>query len=148
MRRILKPVMVTLALLLPALASRADRTPDVPERLQVPEGHQPAFHVFATGVQIYTVQNTGTPETPKYGWVFQAPAADLFANGGGNGKVGTHYGGPTWESNSGSKVVGARVDGVTVDATAIPWLLLRATSTSGQIGRASCRERGYGWVVR
>ena len=40
--------------------------------------------------------------------------------------------GPTWESNSGSKVVAAVVlPRVTVDPTAIPWLKLRATHTEG-----------------
>jgi hypothetical protein len=128
--RVVRAAVLTAAAILPITAT-ADRTPEVPERLQVPEGHQPAFHVYATGVQIYTVRNTGTPETPKYEWVFIAPLAELYADGGGNGKVGIHYAGPTWESKSGSKVVGARVDGVTVDPTAIPWLLLRAASTSG-----------------
>jgi hypothetical protein len=42
----------------------------------------------------------------------------------------THYAGPTWEARDGSKVVGSRVDGVTVDPTAIPWLLLSAASTA------------------
>ena len=43
---------------------------------------------------------------------------------GENGVVGIHYGGPTWESLSGSKVVGAVIDRATPDASAIPWLLL------------------------
>jgi hypothetical protein len=38
----------------------------------------------------------------------------------------THYGGPTWEARDGSTVKAARVDGVTVDPDAIPWLLLQA----------------------
>ena len=42
----------------------------------------------------------------------------------------THFGGPTWQASDGSKVVGSRVDGVTVDRTAIPWLLLSAASTT------------------
>jgi hypothetical protein len=48
-----------------------------------------------------------------------------------DGQVGTHYVGPTWESNSGSKVVGVRVAGCTPDPTAIPWLLLRAVTSEG-----------------
>jgi hypothetical protein len=42
----------------------------------------------------------------------------------------THFAGPTWQAKDGSTVVGARVDGVTVSASAIPWLLLRATPTT------------------
>ena len=38
----------------------------------------------------------------------------------------THFAGPTWQARDGSSVVGSVVDRVTVDATAIPWLLLSA----------------------
>src|SRR5262249_61330423 len=65
----------------------------------------------------------------KFVWTFQAPAAVLYDSDGN--EVAIHYAGPTWESESGSKVVGARVAGVTVDPTAIPWLLLRAVSSEG-----------------
>jgi len=112
--------LATVALPLLALA---DRAPDVPDALQVAEGNKVAFHAFAVGVQIY--QWTGSA------WVFVAPEAVLIADVGGNGEVGIHYAGPTWESRSGSKVVGARVAGASVDPTAIPWLLLRAVSSEG-----------------
>jgi hypothetical protein len=42
----------------------------------------------------------------------------------------THGTGPSWQARGGSTVVGARVDGVTVSPSAVPWLLLRATSTT------------------
>jgi hypothetical protein len=45
--------------------------------------------------------------------------------------AGKHYAGPTWQASDGSTVVGARVAGATPDPTAIPWLLLRATSHAG-----------------
>ncbi len=48
------------------------------------------------------------------------------------GEVATHYAGPTWESNSGSKVVATRASGCSVDATAIDLLLLEAVSNEGQ----------------
>ena len=54
--------------------------------------------MYAEGVQIYRWNGTS--------WVFVAPEADLFANPGGTGLIGIHYAGPTWESLSGSKVVG------------------------------------------
>jgi hypothetical protein len=47
------------------------------------------------------------------------------------GVVGIHFGGPTWESNSGSKVVGTVIDHCTPDPNAIPWLLRGAASTEG-----------------
>jgi len=110
-----------------ATAVSAKDGPDLPsplcDRLQVPEGNKVAFHVYAEGVQIYSWNGAG--------WVFVEPAATLFANADYDGKVGTHYRGPTWESNSGSTVVGARLFGCTPDTSAIPWLLLQAVSTGG-----------------
>lgn len=68
-------------------------------------------------------------------WGFVEPVATLFAESDYRGKVGIHYAspssGPTWESNSGSKVVVTRLADCTPDATAIPWLLLQAVSTEG-----------------
>jgi hypothetical protein len=108
-----------------AVADRGEnnRAPNLPPTLQVPPGNTVAFHAFAVGVQIY--------EWSGSAWVFVAPEAVLFADAGGHGEVGIHYAGPTWESQSGSKVLGARVAGATVNPTAIPWLLLRAVSTEG-----------------
>lgn len=105
-----------------------NRAPEVPATLQVPAGNKPSFHAYAVGVQLYLW--TINPTNAALGsWVFKAPEAVLFdANAN---IVGIHYAGPTWESNSGSKVVGARVAGVTRDAGAIPWLLLRATTADG-----------------
>jgi hypothetical protein len=55
----------------------------------------------------------------------------LYAGGDDDGQVGIHYAGPTWESNSGSKVVAAVRERCTPDPDAIPWLLLKATSAQG-----------------
>jgi hypothetical protein len=102
--------------------------PELPEgcgSIQVEAGNEVAFHVYAIGVQIYRWNGSA--------WTFVAPSANLYADAGFNGKVGFHYGGPTWESSSGSKVVAARVQntGCTPDGTAIPWLLLKKVSTDG-----------------
>jgi len=102
--------------------------PVVPAILEVPEGYEVSFHTYATGVQVYKC----TEVLPGvYSWVFKAPVADLYSNENYNGGTGTHYAGPTWESNSGSKVVGVRLQGATVDPDAIPWLLLGAVSSQG-----------------
>jgi hypothetical protein len=114
---------VAAALLALGTVARADRTPEVPANLQVPEGNKVAFHAYAAGVQIYQWNGTN--------WAFVAPEAVLFADAGDHGEVALHYAGPTWESGSGSKVVGVRVAGATVDPSAIPWLLLRAVSSEG-----------------
>jgi hypothetical protein len=103
-----------------------NRAPDVPAVLEAPGGtNKVHFHAYALGVQIYTNDPT------RLVWGFKAPEAVLFA-ADGNGEIGIHYAGPTWESQSGSKVVGAVVPPrVTVDTNAIPWLLLRAVSSEG-----------------
>ena len=100
--------------------------PEVPAAIAVPEGNKHAFSFDAVGVQMYRCQATASG---GYAWVFLAPEADLLDQ---QGHIkGSHYVGPTWEALDGSTVVGARVNGLTVDPTAIPWLLLRAVSTTG-----------------
>lgn len=121
-------MLATLALLLLTLVAPAAADPGktnraalgVCESLQVPAGSQLAFHVYAEGVQIYHWSGTK--------WIFDGPAAVLFANAGGTGKVGIHYSGPTWLSVSGGKVVGTLIRPCTPDPDAIPWLLLGAVS--------------------
>lgn len=101
-------------------------SPNLPagcEQIAVESGNEVAFRTYAIGVQIWKWNGAS--------WIFVAPEASLFADAGFHGKVGTHYAGPTWESNSGSKVVAARVDGCTPDASDIPWLLLRKVTTDG-----------------
>jgi len=102
--------------------------PSVPAILEVPEGYEVSFHTYATGVQVYKCMETSPG---VFAWVFKEPIAGLYANENYNGETGIHYAGPTWESNSGSKVVGFRLQGATVDPDAIPWLLLGVVSSQG-----------------
>jgi hypothetical protein len=95
--------------------------PAAPVALAVPPDNELAFSLHATGVQIYNCSPLGK-------WTFTAPDATLFD---GNEVAGIHYAGPTWESVDGSKVVGSKLAAATVDATAIPWLLLSAVSHAG-----------------
>ena len=121
-----------LALLLFGLASSGragtaadNREPDLGacQNLQVEAGNKVAFHVYAEGVQIYRWNGTS--------WIFVGPEAVLLADAGGNGQVGIHYAGPTWESVSGSKVRGAVIDRCPSAADAIPWLLLESVDPQG-----------------
>jgi len=111
-----------------ARASALSSSPTLPagcESLQVEEGNALAFRTYAMGVQVYSWNGSS--------WIFVEPVATLFADARYNGEVGRHYVGPTWESNSGSKVVAARIPGkgCTPDSTAIPWLILKKVSTDG-----------------
>lgn len=103
--------------------------------LQVPPGNRLAFRVYATGVQRYRWNGAG--------WDFVEPVATLYADANHHTKVGIHYGGPTWESNTGSKVVAARVAGCSPEPSAIPWLLLRTTSTdyAGELNSVTYIQR-------
>lgn len=98
---------------------------EIPAAIAVPDGNRFAFSFHAEGVQIYKCIASGSTAS----WVFQAPQADLF--GKHHHFAGTHYAGPTWEFIDGSSVVGSKVAAATVDATAIPWLLLKAVSHDG-----------------
>jgi hypothetical protein len=94
--------------------------------LAVPDGNQLKFFYDAVGVQIYTCSATAT----GFGWVFKAPEANLYDKHGR--AAGIHYVGPTWESTDGSKVGAAKVAGFTADPSAIPELLLKAVSHTGE----------------
>ena len=119
------------ALLLGALAAGAqgndNRAPGVPANLAVPAGNKVQFHAYGVGVQIYTWNGDSST------WGASVPEAVLYDADGNI--VGTHFAGPTWESNSGSKVVGTRLAASSanppVDPNAIPWLLLQTKSSEG-----------------
>jgi hypothetical protein len=107
--------------------------PTVAAAIQTPSGLTLTHHLHATGTQIYTCTGTavaGTDGGLTYAWVFKAPDAKLSDSCGR--AIATHFAGPTWQSNAdGSTVKGAKVAGVTVAATAVPWLLLSASAHTG-----------------
>jgi hypothetical protein len=97
-----------------------------PAALAVPAGNRLAFSLRARGTQNYVCKQAADG---SYAWTFVEPDAQLY---GAFGQVaGHHYAGPTWEANDGSTVVGTKVAGATVDATAIAWLLLKASAHTG-----------------
>jgi hypothetical protein len=83
------------------------------------------------GVQIYICNATAT----GFAWTFVAPQANLLDDC--DKLVGTHFIGPTWQGNDGSSVVGAKLAGAAVDPSAVPWLLLKATSNGPISGKFS-----------
>jgi hypothetical protein len=123
-----RSIKTTMALLLcgtAALAAYAqadNRAPEVPAELVVPVGNKVHFHGFGVGFQVYTWNGTS--------WGNAVPDALLF--NGEAGIVATHGAGPSWQSNSGSRVVGMLPPvAVVVDTNAIPWLRLQALNPQG-----------------
>lgn len=111
-----------------AVAQNDSRAPELPspicDKVNVEDGNRVSAHVYALGVQIYRWSGTN--------WAFIGPEAILYTDACYSEQVGIHYGGPTWEANDGSFVKAARVDGCTPFRGAIPWLLLKKTSTSAE----------------
>jgi len=86
--------------------------------------------VLAVGSQDYTCQALDG----GYGWSAAVPEAKLYDGADTTApQVGTHSAGPTWTWEDGSSAVGDLSSKValTVDATAIAWLLLPVKSNTG-----------------
>jgi hypothetical protein len=104
----------------------SNRLPDLPAacgKIAVAEGNKLAFHAYAVGVQVYRWNGSG--------WDFVEPVANLYADANYRGKVGSHFAGPTWESDSGSQVRGAKEQEYPGESGNIPWLLLGKVSSKG-----------------
>lgn len=109
------------------VSAQPDSRPKVPDAIEAPVSEQVVLLAHGSGVQIYVCdQKTGS----KPSWTLEAPEAQLRDQNGV--LIGRHYVGPAWKHNDGSEVSGkaaAHVD--SPDASAIPWLLVTATSHSG-----------------
>jgi hypothetical protein len=123
-------VLAALVLSVAALVSYARAKPaqleaitamDACDDLAPPAGHKVVFAAYAEGVQIYRWDGSK--------WNFAGPQAVLYNDEGE--VVAIHYGGPTWESESGSWVKGVVSKRCTPDPDAIDWLLLDATASEG-----------------
>jgi Protein of unknown function (DUF3455) len=96
----------------------------VPDQIKVGTGNKVFLVGHGVGVQIYTCNGSV--------WSSAVPRANLYDD---NGKlIISHFAGPSWQAADGSKAVGTVVDKVDVDRTAIPWVLLSATTTPGPDG--------------
>jgi hypothetical protein len=100
---------------------------DIPSSIQAPAGEKLILRAHASGSQIYVC---GQGADGKSQWTLKGPQADLHDRKGA--VIGHHYVGPAWKHNDGSEVTGkavAKVD--SPDPKSIPWLLLTASSHSG-----------------
>jgi hypothetical protein len=109
-------------LVIPAAASRGVDLGQCDD-ISVPAGSTLVLHAYAEGVQSYQWDG-GT-------WAPRGPSATLYAEADYTGVIGTHFGGPTWKSNSGSFVVGQLNKPCEVGPADIPWLLLNGIRSEG-----------------
>jgi len=128
--------------LVAACAAPATPPPsDVPPALRTSASERLLTVLAAKGVQVYECRaKADKPGVVE--WAFVAPQAELFDARGA--LVGKHYGGPSWEANDGSKLVGAvkaRADAAEADA--IPWLLLstRSVGAAGAFAAVTSIQR-------
>ena len=92
------------------------------DEIRVPAGNILVLHAYAKGVQMYEWNGT---------WAPRGPSATLYADADHTGVIGTHFGGPTWKSNSGSFVEGQLKKPCEVGPADIPWLLLDGIRSEG-----------------
>jgi Protein of unknown function (DUF3455) len=114
-----------------AMAADAPAAPEVPAPLRVPAEAKLLTKLHAEGAQVYGCGATEGKSGKTFGWTLKRPDATLTdATGAAAGK---HGAGPSWTAKDGSTVNGAKVAAADAPAAdAVPWLLLRATSTSGK----------------
>lgn len=120
----------------PSTISKLSVCAPIPDSLGVPIGNKLVLQTFAKGVQIYEVQRS--TNASGFAWVNIAPSATLFAREDFTKPVVEHFAGPSWQFIKGADkaetVVAARAAGVTVDNTAIQWLLLQAVPERSSAG--------------
>lgn len=93
--------------------------------LSPPAGNRVLLSTTGEGVQAYACAR-GASGAPA--WAAAFPEADLSVRG--VTMVGRHFIGPSWEALDRSVVVGTKVAALSVDPTAVPWLLLARASGS------------------
>jgi hypothetical protein len=107
-------------------ATEANAALAIPAAVAVPPGATLVERFHATGAQVYGC----AAANGAYAWTLKRPDATLFD--AANAEAGKHGAGPSWTAKDGSSVTGAKL--AQADAPlpdAVPWLLLKATSTAG-----------------
>ena len=100
-----------------------------PEPVRAPADHRVAMDTLGVGEITYECREK-KDAAGQYEWVFVAPSATLYDMQ--KRTVGRYYGGPTWESNDGSKVTGKQVAvAPSPNARSIPLQLVKAEPAMG-----------------
>jgi hypothetical protein len=117
---------------------------NLPANIQAPSGNKLYLVTHAEGAQNYVCLPAKADST--FAWTLYGPQATLFAGKGNAEQIGTHFlsadaagaGHPSWQANDSSRVQGTLVasssDSAFVAPGAIPWLLLKASSTEAGKG--------------
>lgn len=100
----------------------------LPEAVRVPAGETQKMWTVGVGEITYECREK-KDMAGQYEWTFVAPTAAL--KDGAGQVVGKYYGGPTWESNDGSKVTGKQVAVAPHQPGSIPLQLVKAEPASG-----------------
>ncbi|GGX12371.1 DUF3455 domain-containing protein [Undibacterium macrobrachii] len=96
--------------------------PNTPPAITVPSGNQLVMVAVGSGDLNYECRVKANSNV-TYEWVFTGPNALLSDKNGM--VVGRYYGGPTWESNDGSKISGKQIATAPASPTAIPLQLVK-----------------------
>lgn len=103
--------------------------PEAPAAVTVPAGNTVAMRTVGVGELTYECrEKQGAAGT--FEWTFVAPTATLW-DANRTRAVGKYYGGPTWESDDGSKVTGKQLAIAPGKEGAIPLQLVQATPATG-----------------
>lgn len=100
----------------------------LPEAVRVPAGEMQKMWTVGVGEITYECREK-KDMAGQYEWAFVAPVAAL--KGADGQVVGRYYGGPTWESNDGSRVTGKQVAVAPNQPGSIPLQLVKAEPASG-----------------
>ena len=128
-KRIVLPAVFPLACLVATSAFAQSDPAAAPEAVRAPAGHRIAMDTWGIGEITYECREK-KDATGQFEWTFVAPVATLYDSQ--KKTVGKYYGGPTWESNDGSKVTGKQVAIAPAPAPrSIPLQLVKAEPAMG-----------------
>lgn len=129
-----KPLIPVLAIAALAGCASSMKSPmmvdnmSLPAAVRVPAGEKQTMYTVGVGEITYECREKAGM-AGQYEWVFVTPVATLYDTE--RKVVGKYYGGPTWESNDGSKVTGKQVAVAPGMAGSIPLQLVKADPAMG-----------------
>jgi len=112
-----------------AAVAAASAFAQVPAEVTPPAGNKAVLTLVGAGDLTYECKAVAD-KPGTFAWTFAGPNAKLLdAN---KKEVGKYYGGPTWESNDGSKVTGKQLAVAPGAAGSIPLQLVQANPATGK----------------